>query len=91
MKALDAVGQTQQLQCTNPHPVQIDLIPTHTVTRRSRMSVVVVVPSLAERQQRYPPTVARIVTGFESCFSPQMSRRIDEPRRVESHGHTEED
>src|SRR6185503_13062862 len=47
------------------------------------MSVMVVVPSLTECQQRYPPAIARIVIGFESLCSPKMGSRIDEPGGVE--------
>src|ERR1041384_5901475 len=90
MKALDAVGQAQQLQRANPEPVQIDLVPTQTMTRGRRMSVMVVVPALTKRQQRYPPTVTRVVAGFDFCSAPQMSGRIDEPRRVECQCYPEE-
>ena len=43
----------------------------------------VVMPSFTECQQRHPPAIARVVTGFKSCFSPQMSSRIDEPGGVQ--------
>src|ERR1051326_85568 len=82
-EALDAVRESEKLQRTNPEPVQIEFIPVQSMARGGRMCVVVVVPSLAERQQRYPPTVARIVAGFETCSPPQMSRRIHQPRRVQ--------
>ena len=82
MKPFDAVRESQQLQRTNTHPVDIDLVPTQTVTRRGRMRVMVVVPAFTKRQQRYPPGVTLIVVCLKSCLAPQMSRRIHEPRRV---------
>ena len=53
------------------------------------MSVMVVVPSFTERQQRDPPAIARVVTGFESGFSPQVCSRIDEPRRMQAQRNAE--
>ena len=84
------MGQPEKLQRMNTDPVQIDLVPAQTVTRRRRMRVMVVVPSLAERQQRYPPTVTRIVTGLESCSAPQVSGRIDEPGCMQSQRQSQE-
>src|SRR5689334_22775145 len=60
------------------------------MTRRGGMSVMVVVPAFTERQQRYPPAIARVVTGFESCFSPQVCSRIDEPCRMQAQRNAEE-
>src|ERR1043165_6430237 len=48
------------------------------------MSVMIVMPTFTECQQRYPPAIARVVTGFESRFPPQMCSRIDEPRRMQT-------
>src|ERR1044071_307250 len=50
--SFDAMGQSEKLQSPNTQPVQIELIPTQTVTRRGRMSVMVVMPALTECQQR---------------------------------------
>src|SRR5689334_19483443 len=60
------------------------------MTRRGRMSVMVVVPAFTECQQRHPPAIARVITGFESCFSPQVCSRIDEPRRMQAQRKAEE-
>ena len=54
------------------------------------MSVMVVMPAFTECQQRYPPAIARVVTGFESRFPPQMCSRIDEPRRMQAQRKAEE-
>ena len=50
----------------------------------------VVMPAFTECQQRYPPAIARVVTGFESRFSPQVCSRIDEPRRMQAQRKAEE-
>src|ERR1043166_4484215 len=83
------MGQSEKLQSPNTEPVQSELIPTQTMTRRGRMSVMIVVPTFTECQQRYPPAIARVVTGFESRFSPQMCSRIDEPRRMQAQRNAE--
>jgi hypothetical protein len=81
-EALDFAGQSQKLQSTNTEPVYIDLIPTQTMLRRRWMSVMVVVPSFTERQQRYPPAIARIILSLKSLSAPQVCSRIDEPGRM---------
>ena len=83
-KAFYPVGQSHKLQSSNTQPVQVELIPTQTVARRSGISVMVVMPAFTKRQQRYPPAIARVVTGFESRFPPQVCSRIDEPCRVQA-------
>ncbi len=54
------------------------------------MSVVVIVPSFAESQQRHPPTVARILAGLEALLAPEVRRRVDEPGRVQADGDAKE-
>ena len=53
------------------------------------MSVMVIVPSFTECQERHPPAIARVITGFESSFSPQVCSRIDEPRRMQAQRNAE--
>src|SRR5215204_7256825 len=74
---VDAPCQAQQLQDSDAIPIDINLVPLQTVFRGSRKRMMVVVPSLAERQQRNPPTVGRIVSRFKTSFAPQVSRRIN--------------
>lgn len=51
--------------------VDIDLIPSQPVTRRDRIRVMVVVPSLTAREQRNPPIVARTVACGKTPAAPQ--------------------
>jgi len=53
------------------------------------MCVMVVVPSFAKSQERYPPAITRIVTGLESGPTPQVRSRIDEPGRMKREGKTQ--
>src|ERR1044072_8418705 len=46
--------------------------------------MMVVVPALAKREQCNPPTIARVITRFESCSAPQMSCRVNEPGSMQS-------
>ena len=54
------------------------------------MGVMIVVPSFTECQQRHPPAIARVITGFKSRLSPQVRSRIDEPRRMQAQRNAEE-
>src|SRR6187402_1394806 len=55
------------------------------------MRVMVVVPPLAERQQRHPPVVRRIVARLEAPRSPLVGRRVHEPGGVQTDGRAEKD
>src|SRR5438105_9831123 len=55
---LDGLRQSEQLEGADAPPVEINLVPGEAVARRARVCVVVVVPALAEGQERDPPTVA---------------------------------
>src|SRR5689334_10331159 len=83
------MGQSEKLQSSNTQPVQIELVPTQTMTRGGGMSVMVVMPAFTKCQQCYPPAIARVVTGFESRFSPQVCSRIDQPRRMQAQRNAE--
>ena len=50
--------------------------------RRSRESVMIVVPAFAERQPRDKPVVRRIVFRRKRALAGVMRQRIDEPGRV---------
>lgn len=60
------------------------------MSRRSRMRVMVVVPSFAEGQERHPVTVARVLARRESLFAPEVRRRIDQPSRMQSDSDAQE-
>ena len=51
----------------------------------------IVVPTLSTRQQGDPPVVAGIVACREALGTPHVSGGIDQPRRVKTDNHTEED
>src|SRR5579863_1407331 len=60
------------------------------MTRRERKRVMVVVPSLAPREQRNPPTVRGFVVGSE-CLIPEAVRcAVHEPGDVVHHHETDE-
>src|SRR3546814_5478497 len=59
----------------------IDLPPLEALTRRGHVVVMVVVPALAERQQREQPVVAGIVTGQVALATEHMHQRVDAERR----------
>ena len=60
--------QAKQAQDHNSVPVGIDLVPFQAMPRRLRVCVVVVVPSLTERQQSYPETVPGIIVRIEALI-----------------------
>jgi hypothetical protein len=55
---LDLACQSQLLENPDSPEVEIDLVPGQSMPRAHGMRVVVVMPSLAARQQRNPPAVA---------------------------------
>ena len=67
---LDVPGQAEGLQHADANPVDVELVPGQAVARRRRVGVVVVVPALAERQQRHPPVVASNRRASRSGASP---------------------
>src|SRR5271165_4309355 len=85
------LGKTQKLQRPDGAPGDVQLIPSQTVTRRRWMRMMVIVPALAERYQRNPPVVLRVVARRESFPSPQVRRRIHQPGGMQAQGHAKED
>src|SRR4030095_5868599 len=80
--------RTQQLQLDPGH---VELVPRQPVPRGGGVRVMVVVPPLAERQQRDPPDVARVVPGREPALAPEVRGRVHQPGRVQPDDHAEED
>src|SRR5882762_1693454 len=72
-------------------PGEVEFVPGQAVARRGRVGVVVVVPAFAERQERHPPHVLRVVSRREAAAPPQVRGGVDEPRRVQSDHHAQED
>src|SRR5260370_5424609 len=61
------------------------------MTGRLRMGMMVIVPALAKRQQRYPEAVPGGVTSRKPSCSPHMSGRVHQPGGVEANDRTKED
>src|SRR5207244_3890471 len=61
----DVPDETHGAKPLEQEPGKIELVPGKAVTRGSGMGVMIVVPALAERQQRDPPEVSRIVRRRE--------------------------
>src|SRR6266545_3112543 len=91
LRDLDIPRQAEQPQGTDADPVQIQLVPGEAVTGRNRVRVMVVVPPLAEGEERHPPVVGRVIARREAARAPDVRRRVDEPCRVEADGRAEED
>ena len=60
----------------------VELIPAQPVEGRLREGVVVVVPRLAERRQRQPEHVRRLVVGVEAAAAEEVADRVDAPGDV---------
>jgi hypothetical protein len=71
-ESLHISRQPDQAQHKDSVPIHIDFVPGQAVTRRLWMSVVVVVPALAKRQQSHPETVLRIVMRSETLSPPHV-------------------
>ena len=53
-------------------PGDVELKPAQAMARAGGVGVVVVVPALAEAQQRHPPAVARQVGAVEVAVAAEM-------------------
>src|SRR5579871_1171246 len=85
--ALDVPSKPQLLQRPDAIPVYVDFIPGESMLRGGRMRVMVVVPALAESQQRHPPAVGGKITSGEAASAPGVRGRIDQPGGVQAnHG-----
>src|ERR1051325_4997097 len=75
-----------------PEPVkgEVHLPPVESLPRRSRIPVVVVVPSLAEGDERENQAVLAVVRGGVAPPAKLMGQRIDEAAAVEQHHRTDE-
>ena len=64
---------------------RVDLPPLQAVHRGAREGVVVVVPGLAERRQREPEHVGRVVLDVEAAAAEEVAHRVDRPGDVVEH------
>src|SRR5262249_34658890 len=68
-------------------PRQIEFPPFVAVPRRTGIGVVIVVPSFARSEKADDRVVAAIVVGGVISITPNVSHRVDGPRRVpDQHG-----
>src|SRR3970040_689388 len=74
---LDVPGEAEDLQGPDPDPVMVELVPGQAVACAGRVRVMVVVPSLAEGQERYPPVVRRVVARLEPTRAPPVRGGVD--------------
>src|SRR5579872_486218 len=82
--ALDIPSQTQLFQSPDAVPVRVDLVPLEAMSGGCGMSVMIVVPALAEGYQCDPPTVGGKIAGGETAGAPGVRRRIHQPSGVQS-------
>src|SRR5690349_4317444 len=77
---LDVADQADQIETLQGDPGEIEFIPCEAVPRRDGMRMVIVVPALAEREERHPPVVARVVSRVEPARTPHVRSRVHQPR-----------
>src|SRR4051794_24624759 len=83
----DVPGEPQLLQGTNAPVSQIDLPPAVAVSGHALVSMVIIVPTFAERQHADPPEIGAVVGGFIVAIAPDMRCRVYEPRDMEHINH----
>src|SRR6266852_9609097 len=81
----------EHLQDLDQDPGGVELIPREAMPRRSGMSVVVIVPALAESNERNPPVVAGVISCGEPAPAPHMCSGVDQPGGVQTENHANED
>src|SRR3954465_159747 len=70
-------GQAAGLEPADHHGRRVDLPAPEAVARRRGEGVVVVVPGLAEREERQPEDVARLVRGGVAAPPEDVADRVD--------------
>src|SRR5262245_28957717 len=91
LRDLDLPRQPEPAQRADPNPVQVEFVPGEAVASRDGMRVMVVVPALAEGDERNPPVVGRVVTRLEAARRTYMRRRVHQPGAVQDERRSEED
>src|SRR4029453_3346019 len=80
--AHDVPGKPESLQPADEQASGIEFAPAQAVEGRGRKRVVVVVPGLAEGQERQPAHVCRLVVSCEATPAEEVADRIDAEGRV---------
>ena len=78
----DVPGQADALHAGDQQARRVDLRLLEAVERGTRKSVVIVVPGLAERQQRQPGHVRRLVLDVEAAAAEEVAHRVHRPGHV---------
>src|SRR4026207_1602209 len=75
----DFPDETHRAEGPEEEPRRIELVPGKTMTRRSGVGVVIVVPALAECHERDPPQISGIVRRGETPAAPHVRGRVHQP------------
>src|SRR3954454_7237351 len=67
---------TEALQDFQQNPGRVKFIPRQSMTRRSRVRMMIVVPALAEGEESNPPVIAGIVASGKTAAAPHVRGRI---------------
>src|SRR4051812_30109124 len=78
----DVPGEARLLEAPDHPRGRVELPGLEAVARGRRERVVVVVPRLAEREERQPEQVARLVAGRELPAPEEVAERVDAVGRV---------
>ena len=76
--------QTKFLQRPDAIPVQVDFVPGQAVARGNGVRMMIVVPALAEREERDEKVIGGEIFGCEAAGSPHVGDRIDRPGGMQS-------
>jgi hypothetical protein len=75
-------GDAQGLKNADLNPGWIELVPCQSMPRRSRVRVMIIVPTFSERDEVNPPVVTGIVPCQETARAPHVSHRVHHPRAM---------
>jgi len=72
-------GESKLIESPDAVPVEVNLIPLQTVPGRDGVGMMVVVPTLAKRENRHPPAIGRSIPGLKAARTPKMRGRVYKP------------
>src|SRR5438132_12652780 len=61
----EIADEAERVEALQRDPGDVEFVPGQAMTGRHRVRVMVVMPALAEREERDPPAVARVVARLE--------------------------
>ena len=83
----DRSGDAQGLKNADLNPGWIELVPCQSMPLRSRVRVMIIVPTFSERDEGNPPVVTGIVPCQETARAPHVSHRVHHPRAMQTDHH----